>query len=189
MARNKSRAAAEVNTSSMADIAFLLLIFFLVTTTIASDKGLAILLPPKQEDQPPEDVKINQRNIFKVLINSQDRLLVEDEPLTDISRLRGMVKEFVTNNGRDPELSESPEDAVVSVKSDRGTSYEIYIDVLDELQGAYYELRAEKVGITAEEYRNLDQKDPRQKELYDRGREGLPMQISIAEPTNIGGGQ
>lgn len=187
MARKKDRGSVEVNASSMADIAFLLLIFFLVTTTIASDKGLAILLPPKQEDEQQQEIKLNQRNIFKVLINSQDRLLVEDEPLNDISLLRNMVKEFVTNNGRDPESSESPEDAVVSVKSDRGTSYQTYIDVLDELQGAYYELRAEKVGLTSEEYRNLDQKDPRQKELYDRGREGLPMQISIAEPSNIGG--
>ena len=63
------------------------------------------------------------------------------------------------------------------------------MDVLDELQGAYYELRAEKVGISAEDYRTLDQKDPDQKELYDAGREGIPMNISIAEPSNIGGGQ
>lgn len=182
----RNRESVEVNASSMADIAFLLLIFFLVTTTIASDKGLAILLPPKQ-DKPQEEVKMNQRNIFKVLVNSQNRLLVNDEPLQDISSLRNMVKEFIMNNGRDPKSSESPEKAVVSLKTDRGTSYETYINILDELQGAYYELRAEKVGITAEEYRTLDQRDPRQKELYDRGREGLPMQISIAEPTNIGG--
>lgn len=188
MARRKDRGSVEVNSSSMADIAFLLLIFFLVTTTIASDKGLAILLPPKQDKPEETIVNLNERNIFKVLINSQDRLLVEDEPLENISLIRDMVKEFVTNNGRNPKSSDSPEDAVVSVKTDRGTSYQTYIDVLDELQGAYYELRAEKVGLTSEEYRNLDQKDPRQKELYDRGREGLPMQISIAEPSNIGGG-
>lgn len=176
-----------MNTSSMADIAFLLLIFFLVTTTIASDKGLTILLPPPPEDEtPPEEITKNERNIFKVLINSQDRLLVEDEPLTDVSALREMVKTFVTNNGRDPLSSDSPTDAVVSLKTDRGTGYEIYINVLDELQGAYYELRAEKVGLTAEQYRALDQKDPSDKELYDRGKEGLPMQISIAEPSKIG---
>jgi len=189
MAKKKVRAGAEVNTSSMADIAFLLLIFFLVTTTIASDKGLAILLPPKQEDQPPEEIKMKERNIFKVLINSQDRLLVEDEPLRDVSALREMAKTFITNNGKDPQSSDSPEDAVISLKTDRGTSYEIFVNVLDELQGAYYELRAEKVGITSEEYRNLDQKDPNQKEMYDTGREGLPMNISIAEPSNIGGPQ
>ncbi len=186
MAKKRKRLSVEINASPQADIAFLLLIFFLVTTTIASDKGLAILLPPKQ-DRPQEEVPMNQRNIFKVLINSQNRLLVEDEPLNDIRLLRGMAKEFITNNGRNPNLSDSPDKAVVSLKTDRGTSYETYINVLDELQGAYYELRAEKVGLTSEEYRMLDLKDPRQKELYDRGREGLPMQISIAEPTNIGG--
>lgn len=186
MAKKRKRVSVEINASPQADIAFLLLIFFLVTTTIASDKGLAILLPPKQ-DRPQEEIPMNERNIFKVLINSQNRLLVEDNPLTDVGLLRDMTKEFIVNNGRNPTLSDSPEDAVVSLKTDRGTSYEIYISVLDELQGAYYELRAEKVGLTSEEYRMLDQKDPRQKELYDRGREGLPMNISIAEPTNIGG--
>lgn len=187
MARKKDRGSVEVNASSMADIAFLLLIFFLVTTTIASDKGLAILLPPKQEDEQQDQIKIHDRNIFKVLINSQDRLLVEDEPLTDISLIRDMAKEFIVNNGRDPKSSDNPQDAVISLKSDRGTSYQTYIDVLDELQGAYYELRAEKVGLTSEEYRSLDQKDPKQKELADRAKEGLPMNISIAEPSNIGG--
>lgn len=188
MARNKNRGENEINASSMADIAFLLLIFFLVTTTIASDKGLAILLPPKPDpNEPPPDVKENARNIFKVQVNSSDRLLVEDEPLEDVNLLRDMVKEFVLNNGRDPLSSESPEDAIVSYKTDRGTSYDMYIQVLDELQGAYYEIRGEKVGLTAEEYRALDQKDPEENELYERGREGIPMQISIAEPTSIGG--
>ena len=188
MARKRDRGGAEVNASSMADIAFLLLIFFLVTTTIASDKGLALLLPPKQDpNNPPPPVKFNQRNIFKVLINSQDRLLVEDEPLTDISAIKDMVKEFVSNNGRDPLSSESPEEAVVSLKTDRGTSYETFINVLDELQGAYWELRAEKVGLTAQQYRELDQDNPDEKELYDRGQEAYPMRISVAEPTSIGG--
>jgi biopolymer transport protein ExbD len=187
MARSKSRGGTEVNASSMADIAFLLLIFFLVTTTIASDKGLTLLLPPKKEDTPPIDIKINQRNIFKVSVNSLDRLLVEDEPLEDVSKIRKMVKDFVLNYGKDPNMSVSPEDAVVSFKTDRGTSYAMYIAVLDELQGAYYEIYGDKVGISAEEFRNLDRKNPKEAEMYDRGREGVPMNISIAEPTNFGG--
>lgn len=188
MARSKGRMRNEVNASSMADIAFLLLIFFLVTTTIASDKGLAILLPPMPPpDQPPPEVEENARNIFKVQINSSDRLLVEDEPLDDYRLIKDMVKEFVMNNGRDPLSSDSPEKALVSLKTDRGTSYEMYIDVLDELQGAYYELRAEKVGLSVEEYRALDTDNPEEKELFERGKEGLPMRISIAEPTSIGG--
>jgi biopolymer transport protein ExbD len=209
MAR-KSRKAAEVNSSSMADIAFLLLIFFLVTTTIATDRGLTLQLPPKPDpNQPPPDITKNARNIFKILVNSQDRLLVEDEPLDDVTELKGMVKEFVLNFGnpnpddielfnqlpasmkaqaqRSGESSDGPSDAVVSFKADRGTSYEIYIAVLDQLQGAYYEIYGERVGISAEEFRNLDRTKPDQKSKYDMARVGLPMAISIAEPSKIGG--
>jgi len=209
MAR-KQRKAAEVNSSSMADIAFLLLIFFLVTTTIATDKGLTLQLPPKPDpNQPPPDVTKNARNIFKILVNSQDRLLVEDEPMTDVTELKDMVKDFVLNFGdpdeeamalyrslpaslraqvkQDPESSDSPSEAVVSFKADRGTSYDIYIAVLDQLQGAYYEIYGERIGISAEIFRNLDRKNPDEKEKYERARENLPMNISIAEPTKIGG--
>ncbi|MDQ3534114.1 MAG: biopolymer transporter ExbD [Bacteroidota bacterium] len=184
MARRKNRGATEVNASSMADIAFLLLIFFLVTTTIDAERGITLLLPPKPDpNQPPPDVQANERNIFKVLVNSQDRLLVEDEPLEDVSRIKPMVKEFILNNGRDPRLSDSPDKAIVSFKTNRGTSYDIYIAVLDELKGAYYEIYAERAGVTPAEYRALDESKPREKELLQRGKEGIPMQISIAEPT------
>jgi biopolymer transport protein ExbD len=79
-ARKKNRPSQEVNAGSMADIAFLLLIFFLVTTTIASDKGILNILPPKQDPNvPPPDIKVNERNIFTILINANDQLLVEGE--------------------------------------------------------------------------------------------------------------
>ncbi|MEN7550876.1 biopolymer transporter ExbD [Rapidithrix thailandica] len=179
----KNREETTVNASSMADIAFLLLIFFLVTTTIASDKGIAVLLPPKKEDQ--QDVKINQRNIFKVLVNSSDRLLVEEEP-TEVEEIREKVKKFVTNNGKDPKLSESPDKAVVSLKTDRGTSYEMYIRVYDELKRAYNELRAAHVGLTLEQFNELDPKDPDQNELLERAKKAYKIQISDAEPTDVG---
>ena len=79
------RSAPEVNAGSMADIAFLLLIFFLVTTTIETDTGLNRKLPPIEEND--EDVIIKEKNIFTVLINNRDQLLVEDE-LMDIKNLR-----------------------------------------------------------------------------------------------------
>ncbi|MFC2123913.1 ExbD/TolR family protein [Bacteroidota bacterium] len=212
MARSK-RKMGEVNSAPMADIAFLLLIFFLVTTTIATDKGIMLQLPPKlDENQPPPDITKNQRNIFKILVNSSDRILVEDEPLTDIPQIRGMVKDFVLNfgqvspensdliptlsveqqsfilsAGRRPDSSDSPTEAVVSYKTDRGTSYDIYLAILDEVMGAYDEIYAERVGITSEDFRNLDKKDPAQKETYSRAREGIPRNVSIAEPSKIGG--
>ena len=182
MARS-SRTTTEVNAGSMADIAFLLLIFFLVTTTIASDKGIYVQLPPKKEDQ--EEVKLNQRNVFNILINSKDQLLVEDEPM-DLPELKEAVKEFVTNNGEDPKSSESPDKAVVSLKADRGTSYETYIAILDDLKLAYNELRAESLGITLEQYLNLDGKENEEdKDMLDRARDAVPYQVSDAEPTDI----
>lgn len=187
--RKKDRGGAEVNSSSMADIAFLLLVFFLVTTTIPNVKGLMIPLPPKQDpNEPPPDVKLKERNLFKVRINSADRLLVEDEELRDVNQLKGMVKEFVLNDGKDPNSSENPQKAIVSLKNDRGTSYEMFIDVLDQLQGAYYEIYGERVGLSAQQYRNLDRKNPDELELYERGKEGIPMAISIAQPSSSGGG-
>ena len=183
MARG-SRQSSEVNAGSMADIAFLLLIFFLVTTTIASDKGIAVLLPPKKENQ--DDVKMKQKNIFNILINSQDQMLAEDNP-TELSEIKEQVKEFVTNRGRKEDLSESPEKAVVSLKTDRGTSYEMYISVLDELKTGYNELRAEFLGLSLEEYNDLDDKNPDEKDMLKRARKEYPYQVSDAEPTDIGG--
>ena len=194
----------------MADIAFLLLIFFLVTTTIATDRGLTLQLPPKPDpNQPPPDITKNKRNIFKILVNSQDRLLVEDEPVTDVNQIKNQVKEFILNYGRPTESaqavfntlpsklrqlsqgsmesSDHPEEAVVSFKADRGTSYEMYLAVLDQLQGAYYEIYAERAGVSPEKFRNLDRKKPEERDLYDLARDGIPMNISIAEPTKIGG--
>ena len=196
MARNKGRDKPEINTSSMADIAFLLLIFFLVTTTIANDRGLSLQLPPNPEDIENIDIKIPERNLFKIQINSADRMLVEGEPFErDVKELREMIKEFVLNNGRDPESSDTPKEAIVSLKTDRGTSQEKYIEVLDELKGAYYHMYEARIGVTNKQRRELasDLTDPENKRLYDEGR-GLkdgqlefPMNVSIAEPTKIGG--
>lgn len=211
MGKSKNR-RVDIPAASLADIAFLLLIFFLVTTTIASDKGIALLLPPKPNpDEPPPDITKNERNIFKVNVNSSDLILVENEPLKDITKIKGMVKDFVLNfgeqtqenqdlmntlsnsqrnfcmtSGRKPSSSDCPTDAVVSFKTDRGTSYEIYLGILDEIMGAYDEIYGERVGITAEEFRNLDKRDPSQKDLYLRARQGIPRNVSIAEPSKIG---
>lgn len=220
MARSKNKGGQEVNAGSMADIAFLLLIFFLVTTQIATNKGLTLLLPPKQEEDEPIEIKQQQRNIFKIQVNSADRLLVEDEPLDDIGQIRDMVYDFVLNFGKpsdvkkgkadvsdrevyeslppamksyitrnlgSAESSDGPSGAIVSVKADRGSSYEIFITILDELNAAYNRVYGERVGLTDEEFRKLNRNDPRQKALYDKARAGIPKAISIAEPSSVGG--
>lgn len=142
------RAAPEVNAGSMADIAFLLLIFFLVTTTIEKDSGINRKLPPMEDNTEPPIIK--QKNIFTVLVNKQDQLLVEDEPM-EIKDLRKAAREFLDNNGdgscsfcqgpKDPKSSDNPDKAIISLKNDRETSYAAYISVQNELVAAYNELR------------------------------------------------
>lgn len=76
------RKVQEINASSMADIAFLLLIFFLVTTTMSVDKGLSRRLPPPlPPNMEKPDIDVKKRDIFIVLINSSNQLLVQGEPL------------------------------------------------------------------------------------------------------------
>lgn len=210
MARG-NRTPPEVSSGSMADIAFLLLIFFLVTTTIANDKGIAMLLPPPPDpQQEQEEITLNERNIFKILANSQDRLLVENEPYTgSMTELKDEVKKFVLNfgnptpdgvevynslppslksyvnqNGRLPSSSDDPTsgNAVVSFKANRGTSYDLFINVLDAVNAAYNEIYAERVGITVDEWLKLDRDDDIQNDMYNRARQGIPRAISIAEP-------
>jgi biopolymer transport protein ExbD len=190
------RSTPEIPNASMADIAFLLLTFFLVTTTIANDRGLSLQLPPPPEAQPPEDVKIKEHNMFKIQLNSSDALLVEGEYITDVSGLKEDIKKFILNRGRDPESSDDPSKAVVSFKTDRGTSHKRFIEILDLIQAAYYDIYAERAGVSNARWRELssDLVDPENARLYDIGRgkkpDGsleIPMAISIAEPTKVGG--
>ena len=145
------RSSPEVNAGSMADIAFLLLIFFLVTTTIETDSGISRKLPPMEEIE--EDVIIKQKNIFTVLLNGKDQLLVEDE-LMDITDLKQAAIEFLDNGGglgedacsyckgkRDTKSSDNPDKAIISLKSESETSYAMYISVQSELVAAYTHLR------------------------------------------------
>lgn len=178
----KSRALPEINAGSMADIAFLLLIFFIVATTMDVDSGIITKLPPMPDkEQKQDDSQIKRRNVFTVLVNAKDQLLIQDE-WAEVTTLREKTKKFINNNGTDPNLSENPEKAVISLQNDRGTSYNMYIKVQNELKAAYNELRdeesANKFGKKFKEL-NPDQQKEIQK-VY-------PMKISEAEPKDIGG--
>lgn len=195
------RSAPEINAGSMADIAFLLLIFFLVTTTMDVDTGLTRKLPPPLEDQnePPPEVK--ERNVFQVLVNANDELLVEGE-FMKVSNLREAAKKFIVG---DPNNSDMPEfkltdvpvlgnipvsKQIVSLQNDRGTSYEMYIKVQNELVAAYNEVRNEY----AEEKFNKDMKaleneSKRSKKAeleLQAVKDVYPQRISEAEPKNVG---
>jgi len=177
---SKRRGLPEINAGSMADIAFLLLIFFLVTTTMDVDTGIARKLPPIQEEE-QEFPEIHAKNIYVVLINDKNQLLVENKYM-DISQLRGGAKTFIDNNGRDPKSSENPEKAIISLQNDRGTSYKMYIQVQNELAAAYNELR-NKEALNKFGERYIDLNKTQKKEI----RKMYPQKISEAEPKNIGG--
>ncbi len=190
-----NRKVPDINSSSTADIAFLLLIFFLITTSMDTDSGLARQLPPPPEpDQEEQDIDIKERNILIVLLNAQNQLMVGGEQL-DITQLNERAKEFIQNPQDKATLPEKTEievpyfgkvvttaNHVISLMNDRGTSYQAYIDVQNELVRAYNELRDDialsKWHVRYEEL-NEDQKSAI-REIY-------PQRISEAEPRNYGG--
>lgn len=180
----------ELNASSLADIAFLLLIFFLVATTMSTDTGLSRMLPPivpnNQDDAPP----IKERNVFTVLLNYKNQLLVEGEWL-EVSKLKEKAKEFIANPTDAANLPEKGEvdvplfgptmvsKGVISLQNDRGSQYQAYLQVQNELQAAYNELRDE---LAKTKFRKAyadcseDEQDAIKK-IY-------PQRISEAEPKN-----
>lgn len=196
------REVPEVNASSMADIAFLLLVFFLVTTTMDTDLGLARRLPPPLPENLEEPPEIKQRNVFVVLVNANDQLLVEGE-LLQIDQLTEKAKEFIANPYNKETLPEKENKSVpffgdypiskqvISLQNDNGTSYDMYIQVQNELARAYNELRDElcrekfskSFNSLTEEAKNNESANQK----LDAIKEIFPQRISEAEPKNVGG--
>ena len=204
------RSAPEVNAGSMADIACLLLIFFLVSTTIETDSGINRKLPPMDEIIDPPIIK--ERNIFTVVVNKNNQILVEEKPM-DLRDLRKEAVAFLDNGGglgdeacdycqgnKDRSSSDNPEKAIISLKNDRETDYKVYISVQNELVAAYNELRdREFTRLYPSEnmsYVEADKKysDPRSdKTVKENLKEKLsviktlyPMKLSEAEPNKTG---
>lgn len=186
------RSVDGINASSMADIAFLLLIFWLTTTTMNNDKGLQRRLPPMpDENQQQEDAKVNRRNIIQVKINAADRIIAGGQ-IMDISEIKDKIVEFVTNPMNLETLPEKEmkdiegygqyavSKGVVSLQNDRGTSYNSYLQVQNELVKAFNEIRDDfAVKNYGKKYNALD--EDKQKIV----REAVPQNISEAEPKDI----
>ncbi|MGB5980952.1 MAG: biopolymer transporter ExbD [Nonlabens sp.] len=210
------RSAPEVNAGSMADIAFLLLIFFLVTTTIEVDSGIASKLPPPLDEdvQPPP---IKKKNIFQVLVNQNNQLLVnvgeqDKDVLTEVGDLTDMAVRFLDNGGGtearnacaycegegDPNSSDNPKKAVISLVNDRLASYSMYITVTNELVKAYTILRNreakkrynetyESMVKRLEDFPATEQESPEYEKLDEQIteiRKLFPRNLSEAEPQN-----
>ena len=121
LGKKKDKGSPDIPTSALLDIVFLLLIFFLVTTAIDTEKGLDLVLPPSKTDE----IKIPKKNIANLLINSAGAVLIDGEvvEMRDIARI---IKERILDN---PKL-------IISIKTDRLTKYDVYVDVLDRLKKA-----------------------------------------------------
>lgn len=206
----------EINAGSMADIAFLLLIFFLVTTTMNVDSGV----PKRLSEKPPEEFEppvVKEKNIFEININRNNELLVEGEEMK-IEDLKESAKKFIDNGGglgkiedgvpsgpcnyckgdRDPESSDHPNKAIITVTSDRLTEYGTYVQVQSELIGAYTDLRnalsQQRYNISytelEEQYKKIkDDKDQKSradalKIRYEDIKKAYPQIITDAEPTS-----
>ena len=187
-----ARKTPEINSSSTADMAFILLCFFLMTTTMDQDKGLQRRLPPMPDpNQKAEDQKVNRRNIIVVKINSADRLLAGSEPM-DVSQLKDKIKEFLTNPNNDPSLPEKEEieiedfgpcmvsKGVISLQNDRGTSYQAYMAVQNELVKAVNELRDD---FAMANFAKLYSKCNEDEQAIVR--KAIPQNISEAEPKDV----
>lgn len=193
MAKKKRKVPA-LNSSSTADISFILLIFFLITTSMDADSGLARRLPPPPEDEEETQIDVKERNVLNVKINSIGKILCAGEEM-QIELLCDKAKEFVKNEDNSPTLPEKhmknipllgacavTDKHVISVQTDRGTPYEVYFQVQNELIRAYNELRDElSKARFGRLYSQLDE------DHQVAIREYYPQKISEAEPKNYGG--
>jgi len=209
------RGLPEINAGSMADIAFLLLIFFLVTTTMDVDTGISRKLPEKQPEDMPDPPKLKEKNVFIVTVNRNNDILVEGEIFMQIDEIREEAMKFIDNGGglgnpmkdevgnplepaecdwcegaKDPASSDHPNKAVISLESDRGTSYGTYISVQNELVGAYTDLRnrlsnklygVSYTKLIKDAKNNLSNQDLKDKIKNIKSK--YPQIISEAEPT------
>ena len=127
MIKKQRRPMQEINSSSMADIAFLLLVFFLVTTTISMDKGISLVLPSEGNE-----IEVNKINIVNILVNETGKVLLDDKP-TRLKDIKGIAERRITQNNK----------VIFSVQTHPRTKYQVYIQVLDQLKSA----KAQKISI------------------------------------------
>ncbi|GGK43146.1 MULTISPECIES: ExbD/TolR family protein [Flavobacteriaceae] len=204
MARREN---SEINAGSMADIAFLLLIFFLVTTTMDVDSGISRKLPEKSEDTP--EVTIKQKNVLDITVNRNNQILIEGTDFVQVTDIRRIAMDFIDNGGgesapkpdgtpgvpcdycqgaKDPASSDHPSKAIISLQSDRGTTYGMYVSIQNEIEAAYNELRNR---LALEKYKRTysdllkdynDNGGDKLKEKIDFLKDSYPQIITEPEP-------
>ena len=171
--RRRFEQIPELNTSSTADISFMLLIFFLVTSSMDTDKGLLRQLPPPpQEQQPPQDVR--KDHVLQITLDAHDQLSIDGTLLTT-QQLKNQIVEFVAADRTDH---------VISIRTDRATTYEAYFRMQNAIVAAYNQLR---------EHYSRERYGKGYGELYQEQRDEVnqyyPQRISESKPSEEGGAE
>ena len=193
MASSKKK-IPEINGASLADIAFMMLAFILLVSTMDQDSGLMRRLPPMPaENQQASDIQVNQRNLVQVRITRSDALFAAGRPNLDVSQLKDIIVEYITNPANRADLPEkenkdipgfgtySVSKAIISLQNDRETSYDMYIKVQNELIKAVNQVREEFASINfGQSFANLTEA---QRDIVTTA---IPSPISEAEPKTTG---
>ncbi len=192
----KSKKIPEINASSQADIAFTVLIFFLVVSTMDIDTGIVRMLPPMADPNvKQEDIKVKERNLLLVFVSGSGNIMAGGKVIS-LNALKDKAKEFILNPFDDKDLPEKkPTDiempdgskwtypvseGVISLQNTRDTSYQVYIQVQNELTRAFNEVRDEvAMSKFGKEFADLD--DAERKVIT----KAIPMKISEAEPRKM----
>lgn len=173
MIKKKKIAEATIPTSSMADIAFLLLLFFLVATVIDVDTGIGITLPELVEDVDIQPV--SKERMAAVLINENSDVLL-DGAVIPVHMIKNNIKPRIISKIELP----SNKKLIVSLKTDRKTVYNTYIQALDQIKLAYFEVRDEYSNMNfGRKYNDLDV------ESQEIVKDKIPIIISLAEPEKV----
>ncbi len=173
MLKKRKMAEAAIPTSSMADIAFLLLLFFLVATVIDVDTGIGLTLPEYVEDV--QNVKVDKDRMAAILINENGDVLVDGTPVP-VFQIKNNLKPRIISKIDLP----SNKKLIVSVKTDRKTNYNTYIQALDQVKQAYFEVRDE---YSNQQYgKSYNDIVPEQQDVV---KDKIPIIISLAEPESV----
>ena len=175
MLKKKKLSEANIPSSSMADIAFLLLIFFLVATVIDVDTGIGLTLPEYVPPDEIEEVKVDPDRMAAILINENGEVLLDGKPIS-LFQIKNTLKPRIISKIDLPNKKK----LIVSLKTDRKTVYNAYISALDQIKMAFFEVRDEYSNSRfGTKYHDLNEET--QKEVKD----AIPIIISLAEPEAV----
>lgn len=193
----KKKNIPEINASSQADIAFTVLIFFLVVSTMDIDTGIVRVLPPMADPNvKQEDIKVKERNLLLVFVSGSGNIMAGGKVIS-LNALKDKAKEFILNPLDDKDLPEKKvteiempdgskwsypvSEGVISLQNTRDTSYQVYIQVQNELTRAFNEVRDEvAMSKFGKKFADLDEAE---RKVITKA---IPMKISEAEPRKMG---